>query len=222
MGEITQEKINNSIEMASDLVKLEKIKVPWMEVAKKEAQDYKGYKEQDSKLGKRIEEYSKKVRETGWQKHNWCAMFVNWCILNGDPAYDIMKKPKVSDSYESGRSASFKKYPQIYKKISKPVYGAIAVFIKHSNKNEGHTTFLYKLGSNGELLCLGGNQSDSITLSEYYEKNKSNSLEGFYLPTDYEFSDDEILEPEKYDIKELMKELFDDEEMILANPNETS
>lgn len=80
----------------------------------------------------------------------WCSSFVNW----------VMKKAGQGGT-NNAMAMSWAKWGQ---KITKPAYGAIAVFSYGGGK--GHVGFVVgKKGSN--ILVLGGNQGDMVNVSSF-------------------------------------------------------
>lgn len=80
----------------------------------------------------------------------WCAAFVGSCLeLNGIR----------STRFES--AASYATWGQA---LSEPVYGCIAV---GKRSGGGHVGFVVGMTEDGDLLLLGGNQSDSVSIVRY-------------------------------------------------------
>lgn len=91
----------------------------------------------------------------------WCAAFRDW----------ILRKA----SYEDANSAAAKDGRKIGRDVTKnPVPFAVAVWkhLKGSLKNHYHTNFLlepiYKAGKLVGWWCIGGNQSNAVTIAAYY------------------------------------------------------
>ena len=69
---------------------------------------------------------------------------------------------------QSTRSASARSYEKYGDVISTPTYGAITVFWRGSKTGwQGHVAFLVGVTKTGDLLCLGGNQSDAVTVAKF-------------------------------------------------------
>lgn len=160
---------------------------PWMAVAIEEAQRWAGEKED---VITRTENFHK-LLEMGGKLTNtpWCAAFVNYCL-------------KISGTlYEKSASSQFPCWSNKFKKIDKPVYGAILImrnYVAATGKfhGSGHVTFVYGLSDTGAIAGLGGNQGDRIKISPYQTKAPWNSfpLDGhnmeqkvyaYYVPVSY-------------------------------------
>lgn len=161
---------------------------PWMPVAIEEAKKWAGKKEDViTKTGN----FHKRVGLGGNMVTTpWCASFANYCLMTaGAP-------------YEKSASSQFATMSKKFKKIDKPVYGALMVmrnYLAGTNKahGTGHVTFVYGKTKEGDIAGLGGNQSDRLKLSSYKVadvsarfKLKGTPLEqkfhGFYIPVTYE------------------------------------
>ncbi|WP_158648455.1 TIGR02594 family protein, partial [Candidatus Symbiothrix dinenymphae] len=111
----------------------------------------------------------------------WCASFANWCLRQSGTAYT-----------KSAGSQTFLNHAE-FVKISEPVFGAIAVFTNlDSNgnfKTSGHVAFVVGRNGKDNILCLGGNQSDKIKVSQFSTKDIKLSgksyFRGYYLPRSY-------------------------------------
>ncbi|MCF6349806.1 MAG: TIGR02594 family protein [Flavobacteriaceae bacterium] len=172
-------------------------RAPWMEIALQEAKKAKGVDEEFSPMYKMAKGYLEFVgnsyEPTDGVYGPWCASFMNWCI--NESGYKYAK----SASSLAPIHKDLKKY---YKKIEKPIYGCIVVY-KHKSDWKGHTGFLYGMNSNEKYLLLGGNQTDTIKLSEYGEytsKSKKKKLYGFYVPADYKVTNADYLTDEDKDL----------------------
>lgn len=80
----------------------------------------------------------------------WCAAFVGGCL----EAVGI-----VSSRYESARS-----YMTWGKAIPAPLPGCIVVF---SRNGGGHVAFVVGVDKSGNLMCLGGNQGNAVTIAAF-------------------------------------------------------
>ena len=80
----------------------------------------------------------------------WCAAFVGSCL--------------EEVGIRSTRSARALSYVNFGELLLAPTYGCIAV---KQRKGGGHVTFVVGQTKAGNLLCLGGNQNDMVTISEY-------------------------------------------------------
>ena len=148
-------------------------RAPWMEFAVSEA---KKWGKVDERVITKTRNYHKLVKvglkSLAGNDNPWCASFVSWCLGNLD--YEITKQPARARSFE--KSAAFRK-------ITEPIYGAIAVFKRGKSADTGHVCFVYSRSETaGHIVVLGGNQDDKITFESRPEKNK---LVGFFVPETY-------------------------------------
>jgi len=82
----------------------------------------------------------------------WCGAFVNWCLLKSGESITV-PYPERARSWD------------LYgNEIDEPTLGAIAV---KSRKGGGHVCFVIGADVYGNLLCLGGNQSDEVNIRAY-------------------------------------------------------
>jgi len=79
----------------------------------------------------------------------WCSAFVNWCMLNAN--IDRTESPRAKSWLEWGEETN------------QPVAGDIVVLTRSGG---GHVGF-YVSGGRGRIALLGGNQSDSVCISDY-------------------------------------------------------
>ncbi len=180
---------------------------PWLEVALAEAKAAKFIEEWDEPTVKMVKKYHNYCNHfdnpasTDYVEDiedAWCSSFVNWCL--GQTDYKGIKSPaSQSVLWQEGK---------LFKRIEEPEYGCIVLFTNFVKSDghqsaKGHITFLYGKDSNGDLICLGGNQGQRIKFSRYFEdKNKVNStfkqrvkgygkvlveqkFQGFFLPKSY-------------------------------------
>lgn len=165
------------------IIPVDQKRAPWMMLALAEA---KTWGKVDEKEITKTRNYHKLVSAKGGlnslagDSNPWCASFANWCLLKA--GYRIAKPPAKSRAFEKS---------QDFRKISEPVYGAIAVFKRGRSSATGHVCFVYSRSkTTGHIVVLGGNQGDKITFESRSEKNK---LVGFFVPKTYEwFANQEI------------------------------
>ena len=83
----------------------------------------------------------------------WCASFVTWSLQRAG----IMEFA----------SASAAKWIGFGMRLSKPEYGAIAVYrrVTRNGKVQNHVAFIAGVNREGSIVLLGGNQSDMVSLS---------------------------------------------------------
>jgi uncharacterized protein (TIGR02594 family) len=137
-----------------------------MEIALAEYKKYKGLKEWDSDLSKKIKDYHNTTKYNKGDGHGtaWCSSYVNW----------VMEK----SGHEGTKSSRSLDWLNWGKKVSEPIFGAIAV---KTRKGGGHVGFVFaKNGENG-VVILGGNQTDELKKSSY--KNKS--IFTYIVPANY-------------------------------------
>lgn len=82
----------------------------------------------------------------------WCAGWVSFCFAKS--GIKPSKSPLWALSYAQGWGA----------KLIGPAVGAVAV---KTRAGGGHVTFVAGRNKNGILACCGGNQDDSVNISEY-------------------------------------------------------
>lgn len=104
------------------------------------------------------------------KRNAWCAVFVNYCLQETK----FTKVSGTGDDYDVIRANGFKVDTVNFKKIDKPVYGAIAVIGK------SHVGLVLGTVNATEFYRLGGNQSDKITIDI-----RTISSHSFYVPTTY-------------------------------------
>lgn len=135
---------------------------PWMNIALSEAKKWHGTKE-----GHITSNYHALIGH-GWIKNlvgtlnAWCSSFVNYCFQ------ECGYHKTAPDPY---RAISFFRDSTNFFEIKKPIYGCAA-------SSGHHATFVYGKTKSGALICLGGNQSDTIKFSPF------NGLR-FFLPVAY-------------------------------------
>lgn len=80
----------------------------------------------------------------------WCAGFIGWCLH--------VAKLKYLDSLWAAD------YGDYGTKLDGPAVGAIGVMTRNGG---GHVTFVVGRDHNGNLMCLGGNQSDMVCIKPF-------------------------------------------------------
>lgn len=107
----------------------------------------------------------------------WCGVFVAHCLHTAG-----LKRGSVnsrSKNYVPGTKAGSGFYPYNWfgageyrieggRKLDKPCYGCVAV---KSRKGGNHVAFVVGRTADGRLVCLGGNQSDSVSYAVYRESD---------------------------------------------------
>lgn len=107
------------------------------------------------------------VKELGgaWRDDEtpWCAVFVSICLKRGGR--------DVSDAFAWAKS-----YLNYGTKLENPCYGCIGVMGRAGGG--GHVTFVVGKTKAGELVCLGGNQGNAVSIVKY----PVNRFLGFVFP----------------------------------------
>jgi len=81
----------------------------------------------------------------------------------------------------------------LYKKIEKPIFGAITVYTSMKNPAHGHVGYLFGKTKNGKYILLGGNQNNRLKFAAYPVQFGSYKLRGFYVPIGYKIKPKDIL-----------------------------
>lgn len=124
--------------------------VPWLAIAYGEigTVEYAG-----EKHNARIVEYH---QATTLRAHDdetpWCSAFANWC----------MRKAGIKGSGQ----ANARSWLTWGRKLEAPVHGCIVVLKRGTSTTSGHVGF-YIETHGGKIVVLGGNQSNSVKLSNY-------------------------------------------------------
>lgn len=122
----------------------------WMEIAKAELgeSEIKG-----ARHNPRIVDYHQATK--GKYKDDetaWCASFVNWCLREaGVPGTN---------------SAWARDWLNWGRKLDQPQFGCICVVERNGAGGDSHVFFWFG-EADGKILALGGNQSDSVSISRY-------------------------------------------------------
>ena len=213
---------------------VEKKRVPWMEFAEGEKDKVRAIAGEKSTA--RINEYfmyTTNGRNLN-DNTNWCGAFVSWCFAMDGYDYKYAYPKVFSNSNESSKNRRIPEFScravmwtqegsnktEVWKKIKKPVYGAVAVRenkqgIKIDGKenfgSDGHITFVLGESEDGKYFhCLGGNQGGSkgarcVTVSKYPQKKDGRDyFSWFLIPPDYELTEQDILPKLKDDSSLLM------------------
>ena len=98
---------------------------------------------------------TQRLKEKAWDIDDtaWCGLFVAYVLAQHD---DLVKHIPVS--YPVARS-----WANAGTKLKKPAYGSIAVFSRGNGM--GHVGFVVGEDKVGNLMILGGNQSDSVSIT---------------------------------------------------------
>jgi uncharacterized protein (TIGR02594 family) len=169
--------------------------LPWMNVAIDEAKTMNGISECDEPLYSKGKEYHKNGGHVNYcpcgisgnanycDPSAWCASFANWCLRQSETGYT-----------QSAGSQTFLNHAD-FVQISEPIFGAIAIFTNLDGnadfKTTGHVAFVVGKIGNDQILCLGGNQSNTIKVSQYSLSQNKEKLagklffRGYYIPKSY-------------------------------------
>lgn len=82
----------------------------------------------------------------------WCAAFANWIL--------------AQCGIEGTNSAMARSFEKWGKELKKPTPGCLVVFSRGDSKIFGHVAF-YMYETSKYVYCLGGNQSDSVSIAKY-------------------------------------------------------
>ncbi|MES2982235.1 MAG: RHS repeat-associated core domain-containing protein [Verrucomicrobiota bacterium] len=133
---------------------------PWMTVAQGEI----GQKEYSPGWNPRIKEYQSTsvlsyfIDDGGPGRRNaWCACFVSWAL----------QKAGVTplSGYGAMRASEYLTYGD---SVNSPIFGAIAI------QGKSHVGFVYGVGTGGQVVMLGGNQGDAVSVNFYSAKAAGN------------------------------------------------
>lgn len=126
----------------------------------KEARKHIGLKEiKSSNKNQTIEKWTKDLKGLWMYGQPWCGTFIAHCLKTSGVSY-----PK-----HWYRALDYLNYGA---KLKQPCYGCVAV---KTRKGGGHVTFVVGQTPDGKLVCLGGNQNDSVNLTVY----SKNDFEAF-------------------------------------------
>lgn len=118
-----------------------------------EAKKHLGTKEiPGAKHDPKILQWWKAIKRGGIKSDEvpWCAAFVGGCL----ETVGI-----VSSRYESARS-----YMTWGKAIPAPLPGCVVVFYRDGG---GHVAFVVGVDKSGNLVCIGGNQGNAVTIAAF-------------------------------------------------------
>lgn len=102
----------------------------------------------------RIDEYLSTVGLSG-DETPWCAAFVNWCLREcGLPGTGAPNARSFLGWGEEVRLADIKP-------------GDIVVYSRGSASWQGHVNIFVERAANGDLICVGGNQSNAVTKAAF-------------------------------------------------------
>ncbi|EEG33154.1 phage associated protein [Neisseria flavescens] len=115
-----------------------------------------------------LQEMGKFNREQkAWWKETdtpWCGLFVGYCLGKAGRAV-------IKDWYRAKAWASAG-----LTKLAKPAYGCIAV---KSRQGGGHVFFVVGKNAKGQILGLGGNQGNTVSIVPF----NAADIDGYYWPS---------------------------------------
>lgn len=132
---------------------------PWMETASSQI----GTREQGENRGAAIDNYN--TVGGGELGNPWCASFVNWSLESNN----------ITGTGSAG-SQSFRNWGT---DAGGPVTGSIAVVSYGGGK--GHVGFVQSVNKDGSVNLLGGNQSNSVSVSRV----RASQIVAYRLPPGY-------------------------------------
>ena len=153
---------------------------PWMEIAIREGKQWwnepEGEIDDKDNYFKLINFISSDYDTMTKGAQAWCAAFVNYCLQ--ETAFT--KVSGTGDSFDVIRANGFRLDKVNFKKIDKPIYGAIACYMSRKN-HSSHVALVIATHPNGtDFYRFGGNQSQYLSI----DIRPINEYE-FYVPTVY-------------------------------------
>lgn len=94
----------------------------------------------------------------------WCGLFVGYCL--GESGRHVIKEWYRARAWESVEMT----------KLSQPAYGCIVTFTRQGG---GHVGFVVGKDKLGNLMVLGGNQSNSVSITPFAVSR----VTGYYWPS---------------------------------------
>lgn len=128
------------------------------------AKSYIGLKEiKGDVAAPEIVQFWKDIKNSGLKDDEtpWCAGFVGACL--------------EQVGIKSTRSAASQSYLNWGEVLSKPIMGCIVVFKRDGG---GHVGFVMGKDQNGNIMVLGGNQSDAVNIKPF----KTERIVGYRWP----------------------------------------
>jgi uncharacterized protein (TIGR02594 family) len=113
----------------------------------------------------RILEYHKTTRlRATTDETPWCSAFCNWCVEQAGLA--------------GTDSAAARSWLHWAREVHEVELGCIAVFQRGVNPNQGHVGFALGTTPKGQIILLGGNQGNEVSV-ELYDRGR---LLGLRMP----------------------------------------
>ncbi|MCF6244379.1 MAG: hypothetical protein L3J43_05030 [Sulfurovum sp.] len=161
-------------------------RAPWMDVAIKEAILGKGSSENTFpmlNLSYKYIRFAKGNKGITTAPNDskfgaWCAAYVCWTLNKS--GFSVHKTGRMA-------SQSFRYFKDtLYKKIDKPIFGAIVLYTSKVNPLHGHIGYLIGHTIQGDNILLGGNQNNRLKFASYPSHGfGSYRFNGFYIPKNY-------------------------------------
>jgi uncharacterized protein (TIGR02594 family) len=173
-------------------------RAPWMDLALGEAIRGKGSTEYQLPM---LDQSYKYIRFAKGDKGittapndskfgSWCAAYICWTL--GNSGFTIHKDGRMA-------SQAFRYNKKIlYRKIDKPIFGAIVLYTKVTNPAHGHIGYLFGLTPSKKYILLGGNQNNRLKFAAYPKRFGSYKLNGFYVPINYQITSKDRLRKKDY------------------------
>ena len=192
--------------------------VPWMTYAVAEARRFKGLPESEiAKIRNYHVDIGSGRQSIVGDANAWCAAFVNWCLMYAGYAIENPgffdrngAKGRASAFYHvAGPKAENKGQPPkiirnpLFVKIKEPIFGAIAVLSSRGGEGR-HTGFVYARENDTRIVLLGGNQSQQINFTAYYEDTKRECL-SYFVPAAYYPRVESAMDSTGLDVKSAIK-----------------
>ena len=144
--------------------------LPWLAEARK----YIGLKENTSKTAhnstllamlEKMGSFSNESR-AWWHDDEtpWCGLFVGFCL--GTTGRFVVKEWFRARSWESSEMT----------KLNEPAYGCIVTFTRDGG---GHVGFVVGKDARGNILVLGGNQSNAVSIAPFV----TSRVTGYFWPS---------------------------------------
>lgn len=99
----------------------------------------------------------------------WCGTFVAYVAKQAGRKWIPVKDNPLG-------AQNWSRFPQGSTKLSKPALGCVAVYTRKGSPGSGHVGFVAGKDKKGNIMILGGNQSNSVKLAPYTEER----LIGYY------------------------------------------
>ena len=101
-----------------------------------------------------------------WQEDEtpWCGLFVGFCL--GTAGRFVVKEWYRARAWEA---------PQLTK-LDRPAYGALVTFTRSGG---GHVGFIVGKDARGNLMVLGGNQSNAVSIAPF----ATSRVTGYFWPS---------------------------------------